>query len=316
MRRLEDRVAIVTGAGRGIGKAVAELMAEEGAKVVVNDLGSNLDGSGLSKQPADEVVEQIKEKGGEAVSNADSVSEYNSSKQIIDCALDNYGKLDILVNCAGILRDRMIFNMTEEEWDSVIQVHLKGTFNMVKHSVEQMVLKRYGRIVLCASSSGLGSSGQANYAAAKEGIVGFSRSLASELLEYGISVNSVYPGGATRMTASIPQTTRDLRKAMDSKKKGTDTQEMPSSDEPPEASNPENNAPKMVYLCTEPAGEITGQVFGTFGWNMSLYSPRHVTHSINKVGNWSVEELSNILPISLAKELTNPMPKQEPKEKK
>ena len=316
MRRLEDRVAIVTGAGRGIGKAVAELMAEEGAKVVVNDLGSNLDGSGLSKQPADEVVEQIKEKGGEAVSNADSVSEYNSSKQIIDCALDNYGKLDILVNCAGILRDRMIFNMTEEEWDSVIQVHLKGTFNMVKHSVEQMVLKRYGRIVLCASSSGLGSSGQANYAAAKEGIVGFSRSLASELLEYGISVNSVYPGGATRMTASIPQTTRDLRKAMDSKKKGTDTQEMPSSDEPPEASNPENNAPKMVYLCTEPAGEITGQVFGTFGWNMSLYSPRHVTHSINKVGNWSVQELSNILPISLAKELTNPMPKQEPKEKK
>ena len=226
MRRLEDRVAIVTGAGRGIGKAVAELMAEEGAKVVVNDLGSNLDGSGLSKQPADEVVEQIKEKGGEAVSNADSVSEYNSSKQIIDCALDNYGKLDILVNCAGILRDRMIFNMTEEEWDSVIQVHLKGTFNMVKHSVEQMVLNRYGRIVLCASSSGLGSSGQANYAAAKEGIVGFSRSLASELLEYGISVNSVYPGGATRMTASIPQTTRDLRKAMDSKKKGTDTQEM------------------------------------------------------------------------------------------
>ena len=162
----------------------------------------------------------------------------------------------------------------------------------------------------------MGSSGQANYAAAKEGIVGFSRSLASELLEYGISVNSVYPGGATRMTASIPQTTRDLRKAMDSKKKGTDTQEMPSSDEPPEASNPENNAPKMVYLCTEPAGEITGQVFGTFGWNMSLYSPRHVTHSINKVGNWSVEELSNILPISLAKELTNPMPKQEPKEKK
>ena len=316
MRRLEDRVAIVTGAGRGIGKAVAELMAEEGAKVVVNDLGSNLDGSGLSKQPADEVVEQIKEKGGEALSNADSVSEYNSSKQIIDCALDNYGKLDILVNCAGILRDRMIFNMTEEEWDSVIQVHLKGTFNMVKHSVEQMVLNRYGRIVLCASSSGLGSSGQANYAAAKEGIVGFSRSLASELLEYGISVNSVYPGGATRMTASIPQTTRDLRKAMDSKKKGTDTQEMPSSDEPPEASNPENNAPKMVYLCTEPAGEITGQVFGTFGWNMSLYSPRHVTHSINKVGNWSVEELSNILPISLAKELTNPMPKQEPKEKK
>ena len=155
--------------------------------------------------------------------------------------------------------------------------------------------------------AGLGISGLAFALAAKEGIVGFSRSLASELLEYGININSVYPGGATRMTASIPQTTRDLRKELDSKKKGTDVQEMPSSEEPPEASDPENNAPKMVYLCTEPAGEITGQVFGTFGWNMSLYSPRHVTHSINKVGKWSVKELSNILPISLAKELINPI---------
>jgi NAD(P)-dependent dehydrogenase (short-subunit alcohol dehydrogenase family) len=316
MKRLEGKVAIVTGAGRGIGKAVAELMAEEGASIVVNDLGSSLDGSGVSKQPADEVVESIKEKGGNAVSNADSVSDFNASKQIINCALDNFGKLDILVNCAGILRDRMIFNMTEEEWDSVIEVHLKGTFNMVKHSVEQMMLNRYGRIVLCASSSGLGSSGQANYAAAKEGIVGFSRAIASEVLEYGININSVYPGGATRMTASIPQTTRDLRKELDAKKKGTDIQEMPSSEEPPEANAPENNAPKMVYLCTDPAGEITGQVFGTYGWNMSLYSPRHVTHSINKVGNWSVNELSNILPISLAKELINPVPKIEPKEKK
>ena len=315
MRRLEDRVAIITGAGRGIGKAVAELMAKEGASIVVNDLGSNLDGSGNSKQPADEVVEYINEKGGSAVASSDSVSEFQSSKQIIDCAMDNFGKLDILVNCAGILRDRMIFNMTEEEWDAVIQVHLKGTFNMVKHSIDKMLPNRYGRIVLCASSSGLGASGQANYAAAKEGIVGFSRAVASEVSEYGISINSIYPGGTSRMTQSVPQTTRDLRKALDAKKKGTDVQEMPSSDEPPEANDVENNAPKITYLCTEQGGEITGQVFGTFGWNMSLYSPRHVVHSINKSGVWSVEELSNVLPISLAKELINPVPKQEPKAK-
>ena len=117
------------------------------------------------------------------------------------------------------------------------------------------------------------------------------------------------------MTQSVPQTTRDLRQALDAKKKGTDTQEMPSSEEPPEAGDVENNAPKITYLCTEQGGEITGQVFGTFGWNMSLYSPRHVTHSINKSGIWSIEELSNVLPISLAKELINPVPKQEPKAK-
>ena len=219
MRRLEDRVAIITGAGRGIGKAVAELMAKEGASIVVNDLGSNLDGSGNSKQPADEVVEYINENGGSAVASSDSVSEFQSSKQIIDCAMDNFGKLDILVNCAGILRDRMIFNMTEEEWDSVIQVHLKGTFNMVKHSIDKMLPNRYGRIVLCASSSGLGASGQANYAAAKEGIVGFSRAVASEVSDYGISINSIYPGGTSRMTQSVPQTTRDLRKALMQKRK-------------------------------------------------------------------------------------------------
>ena len=142
MKRLEGRVAIITGAGRGIGKAVAELMAKEGASIVVNDLGSNLDGSGNSKQPADEVVEYINENGGSAIANSDSVSEFQSSKQIIDCAMDNFGRLDILVNCAGILRDRMIFNMTEEEWDSVIQVHLKGTFTF------EIETKCYGKLMI------------------------------------------------------------------------------------------------------------------------------------------------------------------------
>jgi len=210
-KRLEGRAAIVTGAGRGIGRGVAMLLAEEGASVVVNDLGATVDGTGDSASPADEVVREIREAGGNAVASPESVAEFDSAARIVQTAIDSFGRIDILCHVAGILRDRMIFNMTEEEWDGVLQVHLYGAFNMVRNVVPHLVKQRYGRIVLFSSGSGLGASGQANYATAKEGMVGFARGLSRELWPYGVTVNAVYPGGATRMVETVPDSTRQLR---------------------------------------------------------------------------------------------------------
>lgn len=310
--RMEGRVVIVTGAGRGIGREVAHWMADDGASVVVNDLGGAVDGEGTSGSPAEQTAKEIRDKGGSAVANFDSVAEYESAGNIIQTAIDNFGRLDAVCHVAGILRDRMIFNMTEAEWDAVLQVHLYGAFNMVRNAIPHMIKQGYGRIVLYSSGSGLGSSGQANYSAAKEGMVGFVRSLAKELAPYGITANAVYPGGATRMTETVPDSSRQLRAA------AVATTEIRTQGEPiqgpPEARDPANNAPKAVYLCSEAAGNITGQVIGTSGWQMTLYSPRHVTRSIHKNGRWTLDELDELIPISLAQGLTNPMPAAPPRE--
>ena len=310
--RMEGRVVIVTGAGRGIGREVAHWMADDGASVVVNDLGGAVDGEGTSGSPAEQTAKEIRDKGGSAVANFDSVAEYESAGNIIQTAIDNFGRLDAVCHVAGILRDRMVFNMTEAEWDAVLQVHLYGAFNMVRNAIPHMIKQGYGRIVLYSSGSGLGSSGQANYSAAKEGMVGFVRSLAKELAPYGITANAVYPGGATRMTETVPDSSRQLRAA------AVATTEIRTQGEPiqgpPEARDPANNAPKAVYLCSEAAGNITGQIIGTSGWQMTLYSPRHVTRSIHKNGRWTLDELDELIPISLAQGLTNPMPAAPPRE--
>ena len=298
-KRLEGRVAIVTGAGRGIGRGLALLLAEEGASVVANDLGSGLEGTGASAAPADEAVQEIRNAGGTAVASFDSVAQFDTAAKIVQTAIDNFGRVDILCNGAGILRDRMVFNMTEEEWDSVMQIHLYGAFNMVRNVIPHMINQKYGRIVLFASASGLGSSGQANYSAAKEGTVGFSRALARELTPFGIAVNAVYPAGATRMTASVPQ---------------SKLQSVAPMHGPEEAQAPENNTPKVVYLCTEAGSSLTGQVFGTGGWAMTLYSPRHVTGSIHKSGRWTLDELEELIPISLGEGLLNPAPPESPRQ--
>ena len=308
--RLAGRVAIVTGAGRGIGRGVALLLAEEGASVVVNDLGGNVDGTDSSSTPANEVVTEIRSNGGTAVSSHDSVADFQGAGNIVKTALDNFGKVDVLCHVAGILRDRMVFNMTEEEWDGVLAVHLKGAFNTVRNVLPTMIQQRYGRICLFASGSGLGAPGQGNYAAAKEGMVGFARSLARELGPHGITVNAIYPGGATRMTGTVPDTAQDLRRA-----RGVVAGWETSGPEPPEESrDPLNNAPKVVYLCTEAGGQITGQVIGTSGWQMSLYSPRHVIRSIHKDRRWTLEELEELVPISLTAGLMNPAPAPPPAE--
>ena len=203
----------------------------------------------------------------------------------------------------------MIFNMTEEDWDKVLSVHLYGAFNIVRNSIPHMIDQNYGRIVLFASSSGLGSVGQSNYSAAKEGIVGFVKSLSQELNEYNIKLNAVYPGADTRMMETVPEETRQqIRKeAEKSPSLLQGATELFASPEPPPALAPENNAPKVVYLC-DSSSSITGQVFGTSGWTMSLYSNRQTTKSISQKQPWSLNELEQLLPISLASGLVNPQP--------
>ena len=313
--RLEGRVVIVTGAGRGIGAEVAKWMAADGASVVVNDLGGSLDGTGDSSAPAEVVAQEIRDAGGTAVANFDSVAEYESAGRVVQSAIDNFGRVDALCHVAGILRDRMVFNMTETEWDGVLSVHLYGAFNMVRRCVPHMMDQGYGRIVLFSSGSGLGASGQANYAAAKEGMVGFARSLSKELAPHGITVNAVYPGGATRMTASIPESTTQLRQQQRAQAQPAPMAAQGTPIEgPPEARDPANNAPKTVYLCSEAAGDITGQVIGVSGWQATLYSPRHVIRSIHKDGRWTLDELDDLIPISLGSDLINPVPAQPPRQ--
>src|SRR5262245_15858964 len=211
---LAGRVAVVTGAGRGIGRGVALALAAEGASVVVNDYGVNVDGTAPSSGPAFDVVKEIEAAGGTAVANSDSVAEWAGAKRIIETALERFGRVDVLVTCAGILRDRMIFNMSEEEWDAVIAVHLKGTFNCMRHACVPMREQRYGRIVTFTSGAGLfGNPGQANYGAAKSAIGGLTKVAARDLGKYGITVNAISPVAGTRMTINEEvRRAREVRK--------------------------------------------------------------------------------------------------------
>lgn len=305
--RLQSRVAVVTGGGGGIGRGVATWLAREGASVVVNDLGGALDGSGASSGPAEAVTAAIVDAGGTAIASHDSVADYESAGKIIQTAIDTYGRLDIVCHVAGILRDRMVFNMQEYEWDGVLQVHLYGAFNMVRHAVPHMIRQKYGRLLFFSSISALGNTGQTNYSAAKEGMVGFARALARELAPYNITANAVYPGGETRMTLGVPAAAAQLREKM-----GIAPARAESGREIENPRDPERNAPKCVYLCTEAAGNITGQVFDTSGLPMGLYSPRHVTRAIHKDGPWTLDELEALIPNSLTKGLVNPAPAAPP----
>jgi NAD(P)-dependent dehydrogenase (short-subunit alcohol dehydrogenase family) len=280
MGRLDGRVAIVTGAGRGIGRSVAILLASEGAAVVVNDLGAALDGSGSDIGPVGQVVAAISAAGGKAIANGADVSDHEAAKALIGSAIQQFGRLDVLVNVAGILRDRMVFNMTEQEWDDVVRVHLKGTFNTIKFAAAHWRSLRdpsaQNRIINFTSVSGLhGSPGQPNYAAAKMGIVGLTYSCANALRQYGVTVNAISPGAATRMTDSVPTERRRSSRA--------------SADE----WSPDNVAPVVAYLASEQADWITGRIVHSSGYEIALYNNPEPLVRLIGTRPWDLDSLAS-----------------------
>jgi NAD(P)-dependent dehydrogenase (short-subunit alcohol dehydrogenase family) len=316
--RLKGKVAVVTGSGRGIGRGIALLMASEGAKVVVNDLGAAVTGTGASQAPAEEVVAEIKKAGGEAVPNFDSVATVEGGENIIKTAVDKFGRIDILVNNAGILRDRMIFNMAPEEWDAVLKTHLYGTFNCTRPASIVMRQQRWGRIISMTSTSGVvGNSGQANYGAAKMGIVGFMFVCARDLGKYGITCNAVAPSAGTRMTLSDEVlASRQIRAARGL----TSTSQAAQAPQGVVArggpADPEDVAPLVCYLATEQAANVNGRILFASGGNIRLYSNPEPIRSIYKIGRWTLDELMTLMPTSVTQGLVNPAPPQPAEEKK
>ncbi len=288
---LKDKVAVVTGAGRGIGRGEALALAAEGAKVVVNDAGCAPNGTSASISPADEVVGEIKKQGGIAIASYDSVASWESGQRIIQTAIESFGRVDILVNNAGIMREAMVFEMSEEDWDAVIKVHLYGHFYCTRFASAIMKKQRNGRIINTSSLLGLGtpgSIGRAHYSAAKEGIVGFTKALAAELGQYGVTCNAIRPRGNTRM----------VRGCKDFDPEVSPYRELVKL-------SPEDVASLVVYLSSDLAAKINGYVFLVAGGMIGVYPEPLPIRTINKDGRWTVEELDSIVPKDLIKDLVN-----------
>jgi NAD(P)-dependent dehydrogenase (short-subunit alcohol dehydrogenase family) len=273
----------------------------------VNDLGSEVTGTGASTRVADEVVDAIRARGGKAVANHDSVADFATAERIVGTAVKEFGGLDILVNNAGILRDRMIFNMSEEEWDSVIAVHLKGTFNCVRHACTHMRERRYGRIVTFTSGAGLfGNPGQSNYGAAKSGIGGLTKVAARDLGKYGITVNAISPVAGTRMTVTDAYLkARELRKQQGIQREDRGVNQIEELD-------PDDVAPMVVYLASEYAGGVNGQIFLCFGSQVALVAPPRPVKTLYKTdGDWTLDEIERLAPSTILDGLVNPAPPKE-----
>ena len=277
MNTLKGRVAIITGAGRGIGREHALLFAAEGAKVVVNDLGGNPDGTGADASPAQQVVGEIVAAGGEAVANHDDVTDWDGAKRMVDTAVDTFGGLHVLINNAGILRDRMLVNMSEEEWDLVVKVHLKGHFCPLRHAAsywrDETKAERSAprAVVNTSSTSGLfGNVGQTNYGAAKMGLGALTIIAAQELERYGVRVNAIAPAALTRLTAPLSGAT--------------------VGDDAGGPMDPANISPFVAYLSTELC-PINGRAFMVYGGQVHLFQPWAIIDKVEKEGRWTVEEL-------------------------
>jgi NAD(P)-dependent dehydrogenase (short-subunit alcohol dehydrogenase family) len=297
--RLDGKVAVVTGAGRGIGRGVALLLAEEGASVVVNDRGSDVDGTGSSHAPADSVVEEIKSRGGNAVVNYDDVSEMGGGEALIRTAVDSFEQVDVLVNSAGILRDRMIYQMTPEEFDKVIRNNVKGTFAPTKFAAILFRQQRSGRIVNMTSDAGLGDIGRSNYAAASEAIIGLTRTVGRDLGRYGVTCNAISPMVETRL---FPGTVDEYRVAEgfhttpDERAGIGPSPAITEWDGPGHADDPDNVAPLAVYLCTYASPSINCNVFGVRRGSIFLYSNPAVERGIHKWGRFTMDEMDLLVP--------------------
>jgi NAD(P)-dependent dehydrogenase (short-subunit alcohol dehydrogenase family) len=272
-KSVQDKVIVVTGGGRGVGRAIALLAAAEGAKVVVNDLGGDTGGVGADRGVAQSVVDEIVASGGTAVANGDSVADPAGAANIVGTAIKTYGKIDCVINNAGILRDRMFHNMTNEEWDAVIKVHLYGCFYMSKAAAPYFKEQKSGSYVHYTSTSGLmGNTGQSNYMAAKLGIVGLSRGIAMDMARHNVRSNCIAPFAWSRLIGSIPVTTPEMAREMEISK---------------ERLTPERIAPLPVFLASDAASSVSGQIFAARSNEIYLFSQPRVVRSVHRDGGWT-----------------------------
>ncbi len=275
---MKDKVVLVTGAGRGIGRAMAIMMAEQGAKVVVNDLGAGVGGEETGESPAEEVVETIKAAGGEAVINGDNVANIDGAEAMIQTAIDTYGRIDTVVNNAGILRDKIFHKMTPDDWNSVINVHLNGSFNTAHVASRHFRQQESGSFVFMTSTSGLiGNFGQANYAAAKAGIAALSKSIALDMERYNVRSNCISPFAWSRMIGAIPVNTPEQQARVDKLKEMT----------------PDKIAPMAVYLASDEAADVSGQIFAVRNNEIFLMGQSRPLRSSHRSEGWTPETIGN-----------------------
>jgi NAD(P)-dependent dehydrogenase (short-subunit alcohol dehydrogenase family) len=286
---IDGRVAIITGGARGIGGSISRLFAGEGAALVINDLGGGPDGTGSDEGPAKQIADEIVAAGGKAIPDGGDIADVATGERLVRTAVEQYGKLDIVVNVAGILRDRMIFNLSEKDWDDVIRVHLKGHYSTVRPASAYWRAQRnplgHYRIINFTSVSGLdGSPGQPNYAAAKMGVIGLTYSLAQGLARYGVTANAISPGAVTRLTATVPS---DKRVSRDDRPSDQDIQR-----------SPDNIAPVALYLASERSDWLSGRVVSSAGFEVGLYENPQVIRQLTAPGPWEYDKLAKMIEAS------------------
>lgn len=301
----KDRAAIITGGGRGIGFESAKLLAQQGCNIVVVDPGGARDGTPDGSAPADEAVKELEAIGVKAIAVKDSIADFDTAGNIVNTCVETFGSCDILINSAGLLRERMVWNMTNEEWRGVIDVHLNGTFNMCRHAAGQMRKQKYGRIITMGSDAWRGTIGQANYGAAKGGIYSLTRALARELGKYGVTANTICPTAATRLT--LDQRVKDgFQKRLDAglitKERYNEVVNMPQ---------PEFIAPLVQYLCSDESADVNGLCFRAEGARVSVMADPYEKAAIFKAdssGMFSQDELADLVPRILLADYANPAP--------